>query len=41
MADPSLTVGGFLHNLLGSTLGNIVGGGLIALAYWVGYDRAD
>ena len=39
VADPSLTVAGFAHNLLWSTLGNIVGGGLIALGYWLGYDR--
>lgn len=39
VADPSLTAAGFAHNLLWSTLGNIVGGGLIALGYWLGYDR--
>lgn len=39
VADPALTMGGFLVNLLWSSLGNIVGGGLIALAYWFSYDR--
>ena len=38
-ADPSLGIGGFLLNLLWSTLGNIVGGGLIALGSWFSYDR--
>ncbi|WP_195759851.1 formate/nitrite transporter family protein [Paracoccus sp. S-4012] len=38
-ADPALTMGGLLVNLLWSTLGNIVGGGIIAAAYWFSYDR--
>lgn len=36
---PELTLGGFGWNLLGSTAGNIVGGGAIGLAYWFVYRR--
>jgi formate/nitrite transporter len=37
VADPSLGVGGFLWNLLFSTIGNIVGGAIIAGCYWRAY----
>lgn len=38
-ADPSLGMSGFLSNLLWSTLGNILGGAVIAFCYWFAYDR--
>jgi formate/nitrite transporter len=38
-ADPSLSVGGFVWNLSLSTIGNILGGSLIATCYWVAYGR--
>jgi formate transporter len=38
----SLTVGGFVHNLVATTLGNIVGGALlVGLVYWFVYLRPD
>lgn len=40
-ADPSLTVAGFVHNLVWSTLGNIVGGAIVAVAYSYSYGDAD
>jgi formate/nitrite transporter FocA (FNT family) len=40
VADGAVTLGGFMHNLVPVTLGNIVGGGvLVALTYWVIYLR--
>jgi formate/nitrite transporter len=38
-ADPSLGLVGFAWNLLWSTLGNILGGGLVATCYWFAYRR--
>ncbi|MDO5370304.1 formate/nitrite transporter family protein [Paracoccus sp. (in: a-proteobacteria)] len=38
-ADPSLGMGGMAANLFWATLGNILGGGLIAGCYWFAYDR--
>jgi formate transporter len=38
----SLTVGGFAHNLVATTLGNIVGGALlVGLVYWYVYLRPE
>lgn len=38
LAGAPVTIGGFLHNLVPVTLGNIVGGGvLVALVYWLIY----
>lgn len=36
---PGLTYPGFFHNLLWSTLGNILGGGIVGIAYWSAYRR--
>ena len=39
VAGPMLTIAGILSNLLFVTLGNIVGGVLIASLYWFAYRR--
>ena len=37
---PSLTIGGFLHNLVPVTIGNVIGGGvLVGIVYWFIYLR--
>jgi formate transporter len=36
---PTLTLGWTLWNILWATLGNIVGGAVVALGYWVAYSR--
>jgi formate/nitrite transporter len=38
-ADASLGIGGFAWNLLWSTTGNVVGGAIIATAYWQAYGK--
>ena len=38
----SLTLGGLAHNLLGVTIGNIIGGGIfVAVAYYLAYKNKD
>jgi len=34
---PALTIGGFARNLLASTIGNVIGGMLVGMAYWFAY----
>lgn len=38
---PSLTVWGFLNNLTGATVGNVIGGAAVGLAYWSVYLRGS
>lgn len=38
---PHLTAAGFATNLAGSTLGNLVGGAAVGLAYWFAYLRRE
>ena len=37
--DPTLRLSGFIGNLIPVTIGNIIGGALIGLAYWAAYLR--
>jgi formate transporter len=36
---PALTLGGMIGNLVAVTIGNMIGGGLVAMAYWCVYLR--